>query len=639
MKFRLFSKPLWVVVAAGLCIAGSWRVPDLRQTLALLGTSSSAECSFQSDPDRYQNALQRRMESLSRVTGLVWGNGRHALAASPGRKTSFVSPVPSRGYIDDHILTKMREDRVPHAPISSDTEFLRRVTLDLTGRIPSEQTVRDFLGWDDPGKRSAMVEALLASPEFVDKWTMFFGDLLRNTAYDGNIALFFEGRNAFYEKIHEFVASAMPYDVFVKNVITANDSNWENGYSNWIVSGLTPMGPMQDTFDTLAARSDEQFLGLSSFDCILCHSGSGHLESLNAWAAGTTREQAWEMAAFFPRTAFQFSGILENGRYYFTIRDAGHGNYNLTTTDGNRPARTPSGNGPFVEPRYIFSEVQAEGSTYRERFANNLTRDRQFARATVNYLWREMMGMGIVEPADQFDLARLDPSNLPSGWTQQPSHPALLEALADDFIHSGFSIRHIFRQIANSSTYQLSSRFPGEWRLEYTPYFARKYARRLWAEEVLDAVGSATGFPHPFLVLGYEPQKVVYRAMQLPETGLGVRFTQNYATPILDAFLRGDRGPNLRSGEASVLQALNMMNHGFVTSRVLHIYDSKVAALLSDEALTDAERVESIFLSTLSRFPTSLEAEISLRALKRNRTEGLEDLQWALLNKVDFLYR
>src|SRR5213593_3783744 len=164
-----------------------------------------------------------------------------------------------------------------------------------------------------------------------------------------------------------------------------------------------------------------------------------------------------------------------NGTYYWTISDLATGNYALNTTAGNRTPRQPVNGSNQVMPRYLFSGEQASGNTYREMFANNLTEDRQFARATVNYLWREMMGIGIVEPADQFDLARQDPVKVPSGWTLQPSHPQLLESLADDFIRSGYSIRFILGLIADSNAYQISSRFPGEWRVEYSPYFARKF--------------------------------------------------------------------------------------------------------------------------------------------------------------------
>ena len=127
-----------------------------------------------------------------------------------------------------------------------------------------------------------------------------------------------------------------------------------------------------------------------------------------------------------------------------------------------------------------------------------LTAHPQFARATVNLFWARLMGFGIVEPFDEFDLARQDPKNLPAGWELQPSHPELLEALATDFRTNGYSLRHLFRTICRSNAYQLSARFDGEWKESYTKYYARKFVRMLSAEELHDAIAVATSRPGSF---------------------------------------------------------------------------------------------------------------------------------------------
>ena len=591
-----------------------------------------ADCTYERDPGRFLYGLRRTMEALSARTERVVSSRAANSAPSGSEQQSPSNDVASRGYIDDFIFGKMRQDNIPHAPPASDAEFLRRVYLDLTGRIPSEATVRAFLDNDDPPKRSNLIRSLLASPEFVDKWTMFFGDLLKNTSRDGNIVRYNDGLKALYNTIKDFVSSGMPYDVFVKKLITGTGSNFADGGADWVLGGWTRMGPIQDTYDTLAVRCATQFLALSNMDCLLCHSGAGHLDKLNVWATGVTRSQAWEMAAFFSRTKFTRSAQQANGSRSWTISDVQRGNYNLNTTAGNRKPRQPVDGSNQVMPRYIFSNVQATGGTYREMFAGNLIADRQFARATLNYLWKEMMGMGIVEPADQFDPARLDPGNIPPGWTLQPSHPELLEALTDDFIRSGYNIRHILGLIADSNAYQLSSRFPGEWRVEYTAYFARKFARRLWAEEVHDAIATATGVMGSFSITGFG---TIQWAMQLPEPGNN----RGAASGLLDAFLRGDRDQNPRSDDATILQALNMMNNTFVVSRVRNSNTSRtVYKLLSDRQLGDSQVVRQLFLGALGRFPTSREMAAALAALWPDRVAGAENLQWALLNKIDFLY-
>ena len=249
-----------------------------------------------------------------------------------------------------------------------------------------------------------------------------------------------------------------------------------------------------------------------------------------------------------------------------------------------------------------------------------------------------MMGMGIVEPADQFDLARLDAGKLPAGWTIQPSHPELLEALTNDFISSGFNIRYIIAGIADSSAYQLSARFNGEWKAEYTTYFARKFTRRLMGEEINDAITVATSIPVTFSVNGYDPPLLVQWAMQLPEP-----FTNRGNNGgLFNIFLIGDRDQSPRSNEATILQALNMMNNTFITTRVrnarVNNVETTVFKLLADRNLTDARVVEELFLGTLSRFPTASELAMGVAALRQNRVTGAENLHLSLLNKIDFLF-
>jgi hypothetical protein len=222
----------------------------------------------------------------------------------------------------------------------------------------------------------------------------------------------------------------------------------------------------------------------------------------------------------------------------------------------------------------------------------------------------------------------------------QPTHPELLEALADDFIRGGFNIRSILETIANSSAYQLSSRFEGDWKIEYEPYFARKFARRLWGEEVHDAISQATGVlpASPGYTVGgpLVPLDNVYYAMQLPDTLGG---NTDGANTFMNYFLRGNRDTNPRLDDATILQALAMMNNNFVLRRIRNATaGSTVNKLLATAGMTDDQLIEELFLGTLGRYPTGAELGSARSALKTNRTQGAENLQWVLLNKVDFLY-
>jgi Protein of unknown function (DUF1553)/Protein of unknown function (DUF1549) len=639
MRPRFSAKVLCLLLlAAGLGVGreGENDTGDDR-----LRTTSVADCTFERDPGAYLDRVRRHVEQLAADTEKVSAGRVKVSPARAPRQGSFISDIPHRNYIDDFIFGKMQQAGIPHAPLADDAEFFRRVNLDLTGRIPSAGAVRAFLASDASTKRNDVIRDLAGGAECTDKLTMYYGDLLKAAVQDTTSAvqnIYVEGRNAFYMSIKRGVEGQWPYDAFVRSFIAGEGSSWEKGELNWLLKGTQSMGPVQDHYDMMLSRAATQFLGLSSFDCLLCHDGRGHLDVLNAWGASTRRMQAWEMAAFFSRTRFPRSpNQAEGGQqvYYWSVADAPTGEYQLNTNSGNRTARTPVGGTNLIRPRYIFSNTQASGSTYREMFANNLVADRQFARATANYMWKYMMVMGIVEPADQFDPARLDPNKLPSGWTLQPSHPELLEALTDDFIGSGYNVRRLLTTIAESSAYQLSSRFTEEWQPEYTSYFARKFARRLWAEEVHDAIVMATGVPSSYGV-GLLP--TVQWAMQLPEASPEPR-SNGAVNTFLNLFLRGNRDQNARSGEATILQALNMMNNTFVTTRLRNATaGSTVNRLLANRDYSDSRVVEELFLSALSRLPTAEELTVGMAALKANRVQGAENLMWVLLNKIDFLY-
>jgi hypothetical protein len=158
---------------------------------------------------------------------------------------------------------------------------------------------------------------------------------------------------------------------------------------------------------------------------------------------------------------------------HFIVDDLGRG----YDTKSQSMLRIERSGGPSQPKFMLTDELPRAGAEPREELARLLTRHPQFARATVNLYWSKLMGVGIVEPADEFDLARQDPKHVPAGWEIQPSHPELLDALAADFRKNGYSLHSLFRVICNSSSYQLSSRFPGEWSERYTRYYARKYAR------------------------------------------------------------------------------------------------------------------------------------------------------------------
>lgn len=554
-------------------------------------------------------------------------------------KGDRAAETPSN-LIDKYLYRAWEEAGVKPAAKTNDFEFIRRATLDLTGRVPTPERVQQFVADTHPDKRRQLVEELLQSSSWVDKWTMFFGDLLKNTVRTTQVVRYESGRNAFYQWIKSSLAANKPYNRMVTELITAaGENSYEQGELNWMVGGFVTGGPVQDIWDQMAVNVAETFLGISHFNCVMCHDGRRHLDSLSLWGQSATRYSAYQLAAFFARTELTRTRInpSQANPYYWAVRDNTRyrGNYNLNTTTGNRPPRTAVGTVTSVSPEYPFSGGKpGSGENYRVALAREVTSDLQFARAAVNYIWKEFMVKGFVEPPNQFDPARLDPDNPPPDpWKLQPNQPRLLNALAREFVKMNYDLKALMRLIVNSEAYQLSSRWEGEWKPSYEDLYVRKLVRRLWAEEIHDAVVQTSGVPVSYNVRNLG---TVSWAMQLPDV---VNLPGGAINSWLDSFMRGNRDTEERRSEGSTLQALNLMNDIFVMSR------TKVGAANSQNlarrvlAGTDEQLVSQLYITVLSRYPNEQEKKAALDYLREgNRQQKAEDLLWALYNKVDFIF-
>jgi hypothetical protein len=552
------------------------------------------------------------------------------------------STLPRRNFIDDYIFDAMEAKNVPAAPVAGDEEFCRRVFLDLSGRIPTPADVRAFVEDADPDKRDKLIEKLLASDGFMDKWTMFFGDLLKNNSFPSNFDRQQNGRNAF----HNYLRDSLRDDKSLRDLASemvmgvGNHFDLVTAAANFPIASKTPMGPIQDTYDTMLAMTASTFLGLGEMDCLLCHSGRGHLEQVNVWGARVTRADAWRMAAFFSRLNMPQRNVAATDFYYrsFDVSDRTTGAYTLNTNWGNRPDREPIAGVRDITPEYIGTGAKPADGNWRKAFAASMVADPMFARNFANRLWKEMFGLALVEPVDSLDPARLDPANPPPApWTMQATHPELFLKLASFLEAYDYNIRGFVRTIAQSTTYQLSSRYNGEFKYEYLPLFARRYPRRLMAEEVHDAVVKATGVPAAYVVQGFSTP--LQWAMQLPEPA--EPRTNGAVATFLNFFLRGNRDSQGRSSSLSILQQMNLMNDSLVLNRVRLAASptlQAVAKLGSSEEMAD-----ELSLLFLSRRPTEDErvkmaAYLNKAANEAERNAFVEDLAWALVNKPEFLF-
>lgn len=589
----------------------------------------SADCTFRTDqfrtPSELWHRLSRQAEAIapSAVTTV-----RHRPSTPPAGPPTF----SARNFIDTEIFGKMVKDNVQWTTRSTDEEFLRRVTLDLTGEIPDAATVKAFLADTSADKRDQAIDRLLSSDAFNDRWTMWMGDLVQNVQTATNTTEYYQGRNAYYKFIHDGIQQRKAYDQMVRQIIAGLGGSFSNGEANYYVRDMQANGPIQDTYDNLSASTGERFMGLH-LQCLSCHGGLAHLEPVNSYLAKKTRYDFWQNAAFFAQVSVTNNRDTTTNSIERILSDNTTGRYLLNTTSGNKTARQPVNNQNFVDPAFFLTkEAPASGEPRRVAYGRILTANPQFARATVNYLWKELFGLGIVEPTDSFDLLRQDPTQLAPGASLQPTHPNLLTQLANNFAAGGYDLRAILKLMVTSNAYQLSSRYtPGPWNETWTPYFARHYPHRLMSEALLDAVVKATNTSISINVNGIGP---VNKAMKLPDTTEGGNF-RNF----LNGFGRGNRDDQQRSDDSSIVQALSVLNDRIVTDRIKSTAAGSTVATTLQATHDPASIVDTLYVTTLSRFPSPTERVKAINYLKSgDLTKKTEDLQFALLNKLEFLF-
>jgi hypothetical protein len=603
-----------------------------------LVSGADNDCTFLNNPDEFTVNAEHRQAMRSDLNSRF----QRYMYASTSAEAVDPSTIQRKNFIDDSIFSRMSAAGIQSAPIASDAEFLRRVTLDLTGRIPSGAEVLAFLADTNPAKRDLKVDALVGSSEFVDKWTMFFGDLFKVTAQLQAINRAIDGRDAFYLYIKDSITKNKPYDQMAREMITAAGDSFDKGEANWPLGNSVAMGPAQDTYDGHAVNLAGMFLGINVVDCLLCHDGARHLDTVNLWGSKQTRQNMWGLSAYFARVRMQRQVVTVQPQLAkYIVSDLATGEYQLNTTIGNRSARQPINGVNTVAPKNPFVSATGSGintaENRRQAIARQITSDIQFSRAAVNYIWEKFMVEAFVSPSNAFDPARLDANNPPSEpWTLQPTNPQLLQSMAEWFQQNRYDIRALMALITKSSAYQLSAAYPGAWDISYVPYYARKFVRRLDAEELHDAIAKATGINGNYTLTGSSLPPVQW-AMQFPETreprsNIAVR-------DFLNAFGRGDRDTTFRRSDGSTLQTLNMMNSVFIGSRIhQNNQGSRVQSLLAQSANAQTI-IRELFLSTLSRPPSNDEVNLFTPAFQQQSTRlAAEGLQWLLLNKLDFLF-
>ena len=525
---------------------------------------------------------ERRGETaiLTRYEGAYSTNGIIVMGDRSGYK--WVE-TPQYNYIDTYVHNKLKRMKILPSALCTDEEFVRRVYLDLTGIPPTPAQVRSFLTdkTASKAKREQLIDALTETSEFVDHWTHKWADLLQsNRKFLGE-----RGVWLFQEWIHQSIAQNRPYDQFVRDLITATGSSYTNPAANYF--------RVSREYTAAVENTTQLFLGVR-FSCNKCHD-----HPFEKW----TQNQYYEFGAFFADVQVK-PGQLPGDEVVYA---------NYTETPVKHP-RTLA----VIEPSVPFGEAYMDAEDKRQVLADWLTAkdNPMFARAGVNRLWSYFMGRGIIEPVD--DIRTSNP----------PSNPELLDALTQDFVDSGFDMKHIMKTITRSRTYQQSIK-TNKWNKADTINFSHAVARRLTAEQLLDAIGVATGSRPRF-----EDVPKNFRAVQLPDSKVK-------DDGFLKLFGRPERETSCeceRTTEVSLAHAMNLINGPTVADALIDP-EGRIAQLL-EGAQDDRAIVEELYLATLSRLPQKNEYAVAVEHLANaeSKEEGAQDLLWALINSPAFLF-
>jgi len=494
-------------------------------------------------------------------------------------------PVPEFNYIDKLVNEKMQRLHLLPSELTTDAEFLRRVSLDLTGLPPTPEEVRAFLNdkTENRKKRTAMIDKLMARPEFVNHWSVKWGDLLQvNRTKLGD-----KGMWAFRDWIREALAENKPYDKMVRELVTAKGSTFQNPPANFLRFTKEPKLAMETT--------TQLFLGVRMV-CAQCHD-----HPFEKW----TQNQYFSLAAFFAGVGTK-PGSDSEEEIVFEKRDGAE--------------VTHPKDGRVMTAKFLFgsekSGVHEVG--LRESLAEWLTsKDNPFfAQAMANRMWSYFFGHGIIDPVD--DIRASNP----------PSNPKLLAALTKDFSDSNFDLKHLIRTIVSSRTYQLGFK-PNEWNADDELNFSKALPRRLSAEELFDGVNIAAGTKVQLKELPEES-----KAQDFPDPHVG-------QGGFLDVFGRPERQTSCeceRRSDVSLVQALNLLNGSTIADAIADSRGRVSKLLLGGK--TDRQIVEELYLSSLNRMPETAELDYAQTYLGRggSRAERAQDLLWALLNSNGFLF-
>ena len=541
----------------------------------------------------------------------IASNGRLQAGALPGEATimarymgriatwSTAVPrpvaVPSEQYeslqrnnfIDDLVYRKLATLNILPSQSCSESQFVRRLYLDAIGRLPKPEELTAYELDTEPNKRSRWVRSVLDQPEYADFWANKWADLLRPNPYRVGI----KATYSLDAWLRDSFRKNLPYDQFVRQIVTAQGSTWRNGAVTIFRDRREP--------EEITTMVSQLFLGVR-LECAKCHQHPFEVYS---------QADFYGMAAYFAKVGYKGTGLsppISGGEEIVFAKEKGEVKHPLTNQV--LPPKALSGSAPEPlpghDPRVSLADWMLS--------ADNPT----FAQVAVNRIWAEVIGVGIVDPVD--DLRATNP----------PSNAALLSALAIHFRELGFDPKELLHTIFTSQVYAFSSQ-PNKSNAADSRNFSRHYRRRLKAEVLSDAISDITLQNEDFDGM---PQET--RAMQL--------WTHRTNSELLDAFARPDPNqdpPCERVVGTSMTQTLHLMNASHIQKRIAA--DGGRCEQLAKSDKDAAAIVSQLYLTIFNRKPdeteiSSLEAEFAKPDVDRRRL--VEDIMWSMLNSPEFLY-
>jgi hypothetical protein len=517
------------------------------------------------------------MQRLTRVVIVLFG----VAFVAPPPVVSAADPKPDSATItrriDDAIRKRVDAEKIPVSPLASDAEFLRRVSLDITGVIPSADRVTAFLDSKDPDKQTKLIEELLASPEYARRMTDIWKALLiPNTAASAR-----QKHEPMVQWLEAGFAANKRLNVLAREVLTAGGLQDENGAVTFFLT--------HETVDEITDRVSRVFLGVQ-IQCAQCHN-----HPFGDW----TQKEYWGMAGFFTKVK---SVYVKDGNVqkYGAKEDA---------ASKSKPLLMVPPSLKNVPPTFLRGDqpkMPSDGP-YLPALADWITSPKNpyFARAGVNRVWHQFFGRGLVNPVD--DMTE----------DNEASHPELLTALAGEFAGSEFDLKHLIRGICNSKAYQRTSKSAGSNAADKTVYshMAVKVMTPFQLSDSLESV---------FALANND---------KTPPPTDATRKTRAAERSRFAAFFMGEDDPDPTEYQAGIPQALYLMNSGH-HYRIARAANEVVGRMKAPDRV-----VETFFLSTLSRRPTDSEAKAMAAYIAKatDQRSAYHDVLWALINSTEFV--